>query len=83
MLHYAGHGVIGDNGLVFVADSQYPRTFNYDRTINPKFEAYSWFYDAGLEIFDCVTILDSCHLGYATRDGNLQTRCAEVVSAVR
>lgn len=33
ILHYVGHGVIGDNGLVFAADSQYPRTFNY-RTIN-------------------------------------------------
>lgn len=67
------------------ADSQYSRTFNYDRIINPKLEGYSDVDDyASLgETFDCVTILDSCHSGYATRDGNLQTRCAEVVSAVR
>ncbi|MCJ1347276.1 hypothetical protein MMC31_005498, partial [Peltigera leucophlebia] len=38
ILHYAGDGVIGDNGLVFAADSQCPRAFNYDRTINPKLE---------------------------------------------
>lgn len=36
-----------------------------------------------MEIFDCVTILDCCHSGYATRESNVQTRCAEVLSAVR
>ena len=29
ILHYAGHGTIGDNGLIFNAAPQYPRTFNY------------------------------------------------------
>lgn len=85
LFHYAGHGSIGDNGWVFNADSKYPRTFNYDRTINPKLETFSDLDDyASLgETFDCVTILDSCHSSYATRDGNLQTRRAEVVSSVR
>lgn len=39
--------------------------------------------DGGLENFDSVTIIDSCHSGLATWVGNLQTRCAEVVSSVR
>lgn len=39
--------------------------------------------DDGLENFDCVTIIDSCYSGLATRVGNLQTRCAEVVPSVR
>lgn len=29
VLHYAGHGAIGDNGLIFNAALQYPQTFNY------------------------------------------------------
>lgn len=86
LFHYVGHGFIGNNGLVFNANSQYQRTFNYDRTINPKLENYDDDLndDASLgKIFDFVTILDSCHSGYATWDGNVQTRCANVVSAVR
>lgn len=57
----------------------------YHWTINPKLESFSELDDyASLgETFDCVIILDSCHLGYATRDGNLQTWCAEVVYSVR
>lgn len=82
ILHYAGHGAVRDNGLIFNADSQYPRTFNYDRTINPKLEIYNYLGES-LEIFDCVTILDCCHSGYATRESHVQTRCAEVLSAVR
>ena len=83
ILHYAGHGAIGENGLMFNGDSQYPRSFNYDRTINPKLETISNYLGESLDIFDCVTILDCCHSGYATRENNVQTRCAEVLPAVR
>lgn len=61
---------------------QYPRTFSYDRTINPKLGIYNYLGES-LEITDCVAILDCCHSGYATRQSNVQTRCAEVLSAVR
>ena len=88
LIHYVGHGVMGAIGLVFFSDLQYPRTFNYDWTINPKLESYYHLdnhasQEETFEPFDCVTILDSCHSGYATRERNLQKRCAEVVSAVR
>lgn len=72
ILHYAGHGAVGDNGLVFIADSQYPQTFSYDRTINPKLEIYYNYLSESLEIFDCVTILDCCYSGYAARESNVQ-----------
>lgn len=77
-----GMGAVRGNGLIFNVDPQYPRTFSYDCTINPKLEIYNYLGES-MEIFDCVTILNCCHSSYATRESNVQTRSAEVLSAVR
>lgn len=65
--------------LVFFAHSAYPRTFRYNFTLNPLFTPFA----ITLDQVDAVTILDACHVGFATRDATQIGRAAEVVSAVR
>ena len=80
--HYAGHGAVKDDKLVFFgSQSSRNRLFGFEITLGTLFENS----DSSIPVFettDVILIIDSCYSGNCTRGLGATGRSVEIIASV-